>query len=751
MSLPKPFLSVGDSSEPHQYDMPLIGGRHIPEIDKKALWRPPQDLGPLERMFDEPRLGLDSETKDPDLQQLGVGAYRMKATGTRMVGVSLAVEDGPKIYLPMGHGDGLDNSIPADHDNLDPDVVLAFLRHGFKRFRGDVVGANLPYDLGWLWEYDIEMPLVNRYRDVQVADPLINELEDSYSLQKIAERCKLPGKNEEALRAAALAHRCDPKKDLWRLQARHVGPYAEDDALRPLQILRYQETLIERDSIQECWDMECRLLPVLVRMMRRGVCVDQERLEAIEKWTMRVEAEQFAIVHELTGVRIPVGEVMNAKLLGQALRAANMTPEQLDVAIGSTATGQDSITKGTLSNINHPVAKALIRARQVSTVRTTFVNGTRKHIGDDGKIHCTFNQIRKTDDKTDATSGVAYGRLSASHPNMQNQPGNSRFSGDNEVGPMWRSIYNAGPGREWCAFDLKQQEPKWSFHYSALLEEAQNRGAEGIVGVRGALELCQKLCDNPMLDTYDPLAEAAHVPRPTAKIMWLARSYGQGDGTLCSNLGKPTTKVTFSFALYKQALAAGYDKYSAKAMAVVPVDSEDGRIARARGSFEWDGAGEEGAAIIKEFDTNMPFLRAAAAIAKERAEANGYIRLISGRRCHFPQGEGSSEYTRKAFNRLIQGTAAEQTKRIMLAVSDDKELDDCLLLQVHDEIDLGLPDEVAVEYRARCAEIMRTAVPMKVPTVVDVEYGKSWGESMSVEYLDENGKKCKRKYEWNLT
>jgi hypothetical protein len=104
---------------------------------------------------------------------------------------------------------------------------------------------------------------------------------------------------------------------------------------------------------------------------------------------------------------------------------------------------------------------------------------------------------------------------------------------------------------------------------------------------------------------------------------------------------------------------------------------------RREGAFSWKGAGPEGQIIIDKFDKEMSFLKVAAKLAKNRANELGYVKLLSGRRCHFEPTDPSNprpytwndkgsgyEWCHKAFNRIIQGTSAEQTKRIMLALDD---------------------------------------------------------------------------------
>jgi DNA polymerase I-like protein with 3'-5' exonuclease and polymerase domains len=188
--------------------------------------------------------------------------------------------------------------------------------------------------------------------------------------------------------------------------------------------------------------------------------------------------------------------------------------------------------------------------------------------------------------------------------------------------------------------------------------------------------------------------------------------------------------------------------YNRRIWQTVPVDSPEGEEAMSRpGAFSWKGAGDEGAKIINKFDTEMPFLKRAAKLAKQQAEKNGFVKLLSGRRCHFEKGpEGKYEWTHKAFNRIIQGTSAEQTKRIMIAL-DESGYGDRLMLQVHDEVD---PSVETRDQAEEMAEVMRHAVPMKVPTVVDIEVGPSWGESMFIEEKGPDGKKIKRQYVWDL-
>lgn len=755
--------------DPDQGAMMLRGGTYIPPIFGETKWRPPKwdQLPPMSAWASAKRAGFDYETKDQELRELGPGCRR---PGNHTVGYSFSLWDErepvsqwPRFYVPYAHGTDMDEN--SRIDNVDYDAK-AYLKDAMKAFHGDLVGANLAYDIDWGMTDGIDFSSVHRFCDVLIADPLLYELHDEYSLEAVGIRRIGLGKDEAHLRKAAREYGVDPKSQMWSMPGRMIGPYAEIDAVRPLQIYEVQLQAIESEGIEKCWDMECRLLPLLIKMTRKGVRVNEQRLADIDTWCVRQETQALVDIAEWTAkegkerVVIPQGESYNVELMTKALRSAG-----LDDLIGKTASGKDSVKKESLqSEIDHPVAKAMARAHQVATVRTTFVTGVKRHLIN-GRIHASFNQIRKTDDTTGDSSGVAYGRLSMSHVNMQNQPGNSRFTGDNEMGPLWRSIYEAEPGEQWASKDLKQQEPKWSFHYGAMLEEAA-QGLHGIprgelskterlmVDVKGALALCAALQANPMLDTYEPIVDLAGVPRSKAKVIWLARAYGKGDAGLCKDLGLPTQQGVFSKDGYKW----------------VPVNSPEGERAiaacRRRGEEPRakEIAGPEGQALIDKFDDGMSFLKISARLASDRGNERGYVTLLDGRRCHFKPNDPNNprpgnwddkgsgyDWTHKAFNRIIQGTAAWQTKAIMLGI-DDAGYGDRLMLQVHDEVASSMPfGDEGVRMAHAVADVMKTVVPMRVPTVVDIEMGPSWGESMFVEYNDKAGKKQKVQYEWGLT
>lgn len=643
----------------------------VPLIVPPSAWEPPS-LGELPSWGQAKRVAVDVETRDPYLKELGPGVRR---PDSYIVGISFAIEDGPSGYLPIRHQGG---------GNLPVEQVLAYLRRQAKVFTGTIVGANLPYDLDWLAQEGIVFRNAAWFRDVQIAEPLIDELQLSYSLDNIAKRHGFPGKDETMLKEAAKHFRVHPKKEMWRLHSRFVGPYAEEDTRLPLQLLRRQERIIDDQDIWGVYDLESQLLPVLVKMRRRGVLIHQGRLEEIERWSEQQEREALAGVRHLTGVDIAVGDVWKADALAPALEAIGIKP-------GKTATGKVSIDKELLAHTDHDVARLLERARKTNKLRTTFAQSVHNHMVN-GRIHCTFNQLRMEKDNGDL-AGAAFGRLSCTNPNMQQQPARDEFA------KMWRGIYLPEEGALWAADDYSQQEPRMLTHFAEL------------VGLEGAKAAADRYRNDPNADNHQMMADMAQISRKEAKTIFLGLCYGMGGAKLCRDLGLPT---------------AWRVRDPEERWVTYPVDSEQGREAAKRGGRKFEVAGEQGQKLLDAFDARVPFVRQLTKRTMDVAKARGYIMTLSGRRCRFPKDDrGRYDWTYKALNRLIQGSSADQTKTAL--VEADK-AGFYLQLQVHDEIDLSVGTEAEAH---KLANIMETCIPLNVPSKVDVEIGPSWGESMS--------------------
>lgn len=646
-----------------------------------SSWRP-LSLSDLPDWRDVTRIGLDCETRDEQLRKIGPGVRRKDSY---IVGVSFALGDNRRYYLPFRHLGG---------DNLDEAAVLKYLRYQAANFNGEVVGANLQYDIDFMAQDGIVFKNVKRFLDVQVAEPLLDELQNSYSLNRIADTWGEGSKDEELLTRAMTDYgipKKDHKKYMWKMPARYIGPYAEEDAALPLRILAKQEVELKRQNLTEVWELESDCLPVLVKMRRRGVKVDFDRLEKIERWAIAEETKALGELHRHTGVRVNQGDTMKVNRVAPALQAVG-------IILPRTAKGAPSITKDIMAAIEHPAADILRRARQMSQLRTTFVNSIRSH-SVNGRIHCTFNQLRKQKDDGSGTQGAAYGRLSSSDPNLQQQPAR-----DPEIGPMWRSIYRADEGGLWAQLDYSQQEPRMLLHFAVLAGQAQYKNKRMIskAAYEMALKAQAMFVNDPKTDNHAMFTRLVYgdaavnamskiefkQARDRCKNIFLGICYGMGGPKLCREVGLPTDIISHR-----------------------------------RTGRRYEVAGKEGQALFDKVDTNVPYVRAMAKSTEIIVKDRGYITTLSGRRCRFPVDQYNNyDWTHKALNRLIQGSSADQTKRAMV---DMDAAGIPLQLQVHDEFDFTAESEAQANLGA---EIMTNAYDLCVPSTVDVGLGPSWGE-----------------------
>lgn len=650
----------------------------LPLFAPESDWRPPS-VSSLPSWAGAKRIAIDTETRDPSLRELGPGVRR----GGYMVGASVAIEDGPSFYIPLRHQGG---------DNVPLDEGLRYLRDNAAAFTGDVVGARLDYDLDYLLEDGVEFGNARFFRDIQIAAPLIYELHDSFSLDNIAKRLGLPGKNEEKLREAARAYGVDPKGGLWRLPARFVGLYAEVDVEQPLAASRRQERQIDEDDLWDVYDLESRVLPVLVRMRRRGIRIDLKRLEEIETWTLMEEEKECDFISRESGVRVARDDLTKAVALAPALEAAT------GVKLNSTAKGLPNIDVKVLSDLDHPVAASMLRARKINKLRTTFCASIRRHMTN-GRIHCTFNQIAREDDSGDQ-KGARYGRLSSVNPNLQQQPAR-----DEEL-KVFREIYVPEEGAILGAPDYSQQEPRWTTHFAAVMR------------LEGAEEAARAYRENPLIDNHQFMADLTGLPRKFAKNVYLGLCYGEGGATLCKrDLGLPTRWACAVGGRGSDRPRQVHYAETREEALTIKMDLGEG--------FVWEAAGEEGQQVLDTFDARAPFIRKLARKASKVAGRRGYVTTICGRRLHFPQRQdGSFDWTHKALNRVIQGSSADQMKTAMVLI--DREMSGTFIqLQVHDELVGSFGDVAELK---KVAGMMRDAIPdTLVPFRVDAEFGPNWG------------------------
>ena len=619
----------------------------------KSEWVPPSDFPDLSNAK---QIAIDLETRDPDLMQRGPG---WPVKNGEVVGYAVAV-DGWCAYYPVGHMGG---------GNLDRRLVENWMKRVCAT-DADKIFHNAQYDVGWLRAHGIEVN--GRIIDTMVVASLLDENRRSFALNSVAYDYLDKVKSEKELIAAAREFGLDPKAEMWKLPAMHVGPYAQTDAELTLELWNFFKVRVGQEGLQGIVDLEHNLLPCLIDMTSRGVRVDLDEADKARNSLIRREKNTLAEIKKLVGNHV---EIWAAKSLADAF-------DKLSVSYPRTATGAPSFTKAFLSSHEHPLAKMVVEARALNKIQGTFISSIMKHVGDDGRIHGHINQIRSDD------GGTVSGRISMNNPNLQQIPAR-----DPELGPMIRRLFLPEEGEQWASIDFSQQEPRILVHYASVFGKARS------VPLRGVEEFVTGYREDPKMDFHTMVAEMAQISRKQAKTINLGMMYGMGAKKMAEQLDIPVEeskelvnqyheRVPFVKMLMRGVTDRLNDKDSGGA-----IRSLKGRMCR--------------------FDLWEP----------DTFEMNKALPYHEAIRQYGQTTRLKRAYTYKALNRLIQASAADMTKQAMVDVYRTGKIP---LIQIHDELAVSVTGK---EEALSIANIMTDAIELDVPSRCDIEIGANWGDA----------------------
>jgi len=509
------------------------------------------------------------------------------------------------------------------------------------------------------WLRSLGLTIKGKVIDTMIATAIVDENQLRYDLNNCSRRYIGQGKDEAALYAAAKDWGVDAKAEMYKLPAMYVGSYAEKDAEITYELWQELKKEIIHQDIQSIFELEIELFPCLVDMRFLGVRVDTENAHKLKEELVEEEKGCLHQVKKETHIDV---QIWAARSIAQVF-------EKLKLPFDRTEkTNSPSFTKNFLQNHPHPVVKKIARAREINKAHTTFIDTILKH-SYKGRIHAEINQLRSDN------GGTVTGRFSYANPNLQQIPARNK-----ELGPRIRSLFIPEKGCTWGCFDYNQQEPRLVVHYAAL---------QNLYGVGEVLD-AYKTGD---ADFHTIVADMAEIPRYQAKTINLGLFYGMGKNKLQAELGVSKEKA------------------------------------------------EE---LFRQYHGKVPFVKQLMDAVMRRSQDSGKIRTLLGRLCRFHLWEPNNfgihkalpheaalkehgpgikrAFTYKALNKLIQGSAADMTKKAMLELYKTGIIPH---IQVHDELDISVKDDKEAK---RIVEIMESAVELEVPNKVDYESGKNWGD-----------------------
>ena len=187
--------------------------------------------------------------------------------------------------------------------------------------------------------------------DTMIAAALINENRRMYNLNSLSIDYLGELKAETDLKEAAEAHGVDAKAEMWKLPAEHVGFYAEQDARLTLLLWQRFKQELQQQSLGTVWEMESKLLPLLIKMRKRGIRVEVEKAEQLKKEMQLQEQQVLQDIKKEVGFDV---EIWTARQIAKAF-------DKLKVEYPRTEkTNEPSFTANWLVNCNNKTAKLIL-------------------------------------------------------------------------------------------------------------------------------------------------------------------------------------------------------------------------------------------------------------------------------------------------------------------------------------------------------------------------------------------------------
>lgn len=424
------------------------------------------------------------------------------------------------------------------------------------------------------------------------------------------------------------------------------GKYADISVLNAL--CDAMEKLADEQDQTELYKMELRLTEVLASMEHTGVRTDKKGVKEFGVYLSEQIEEMQQLVYDEAGHQFKIG---SPKQLGEVLFSEMGLPHGKKTKTGYSTNAEilESLRD------EYKIVDYVLKWRQFSKLKSTYVDGLLKTVGKDGRIHSVFKQ---TETRT--------GRISSTEPNMQNIPVRT------SLGRNMRKFFLAEDGNILLDADYSQIE----LRILANLCGDENMQAAFLSGEDIHTATAAQVFDMP------PEMVTSEM-RSAAKAVNFGIIYGIGAFSLSKDIGVSVYEAN----RYIKNYLARYPK-------------------------------------VNEFMEQIV----------ENGKADGYVSTYFKRRRPVPELRQSNKMVQAAGKRIamntpIQGTAADIIKMAMVKVYDRlrSEVPEArLILQVHDELIVEVPQKLALKAAKILGETMQTVVDFTVPLTAEVNMGGSW-------------------------
>lgn len=679
-----------------------------------------------------------------------------------IVGFSLYTPGEKAVYIPINHIDYITNA-PVSNQ-IDKSIVKEELE---RLADNDVklIMFNAKFDIRVL-RHQIGVYL-KAWWDGYIAQKLLNENEPENGLKALHKKYVLKN-TADAFSFSDLFDKVP--FNMVPIKTGYV--YAARDAEVTYELFEYQyqfldinsEKCIEKglDEVANIYrNMEIPLIDVVANMEDNGIKIDVDYMHSLSEKYNKILLEKEAAFYKLCDKYADKIDAYRQKnpnnKLGSMINIASSTQIAIllyDILGEKPVPRQPARGTGeaVLKAMDNEFCEAILEYREVAKLISTYVDKMENVINpNDGKVHCVFNQY-----------GAKTGRFSSDSPNLQNIPSHNKDI---------RKMFVADDDCVLMSSDYSQQEPKVMTQMCGD-EKMLNAYKEG---KDLYAEIASLAFDKPYgdcLEFYldedgkktDKVNKEGKERRTQAKSILLGILYGRGINSVAEQLHTTTQK------------AQEIQDKVFKGFPAIPKFEEDSkRMAREKGyvttlwgrkrrlpdlqlpKYEFDFTQKQNdnfnpldfddidtdAIDDANYELEMKYTalldkawgRQQKEAIKAKAKAEG-IEIKDN-------GGFIADAERQCVNARIQGSAADMSKKAMLAVGNDerlKELGFKLLIPVHDELIGQCPLKNAKECSERFAQLMSDAAKdkLEVPISCDVEITKEWyGKTIELEAIDD--------------
>ena len=646
----------------------------------------PEDLN----LKDVDTVAIDIETYDPNLKTKGSGAIRKDGF---VCGIAVATNN-DTAYFPLRHSD-----TDIAYDRIEK-IWQVLNDKIFQNEKITKVFHNAMYDVCWIRSVTGKM-IKGRIVDTMIAASVIDENRFRYSLDSLSKDYLNEEKYKYDLQQKTLEWSGgtvrDPMTNMHKLPASIVKEYAKQDVnltykLWNLFNKKIDEVLYTKDdgeqkTCRQIFELETKLFLCLVEMKFKGVKIDVAKAIEFGRHLKKRTKQIVDAIESITTIKVDIWAAASIKNLldNRRIKDYKVTPKSK----------MPQLPKDYLKTHSDKCLRMIAKAREYDKAVNTFIDGLLEYVHD-GRIHADINQIRSD------SGGTVTGRFSMSNPNLQQIPSKGY------IGKKMRELFIPEDGKKWGSFDYSQQEPRIVVHYAIKL------------GLPGTESLADEF-DRDDADFHQIVADMANISRKQAKTINLGLFYGMGKIKLQKELGLDQRQAKELFNEYHSRVPF----VRQLSQELIQFAKENKLLFTLHDRFcrfdKWETTNKEWNPETNRFN-EVPLYTEQQAREAFKAEMLDKFKenKIDPNYMDYFERYYTPAFTYKALNRLIQGSAADMTKKAMVDLYEKGIIPH---IQIHDELCFSTTDHESKLIKS----IMEETIPLEVKNKVDYESGLNWG------------------------